>query len=382
MFDLPTVRPTRVAPERQSTLGRRVKCGAIAGVVVVILSAVAWFGARFDPLGTAHAAYKRGEYRTSLRAAKARLAFFHRDQAASLMAARCLTRLGHAAEAEAFYDRSEPLEIDDLRARAEGLVRADLTRPAAEVFEEILKRRPDDAGPLKKLAFIRLGLKQWTSALELTGRLIAIPSEAVFGLTMAGIAHHESKNYNQSVAASVRVLELDPDLKRMPLPKALFWQNLAKDLIATGRSDEARAYLECALVDRKDAGLMELLGLTYFHQGATDRAEECWRQAAGLDPENMMVSLYLGWIALRREQWGEAVRLLKPAADRSTTAVVPLYNLSQAYRMLGRLDEAAHYNRLADQRRVRWKASETDAGADVESFGPREVMGTQSNQGR
>ena len=139
--------------------------------------------------------------------------------------------IGARSKAEEFYDRSEPLEIDDLPARAESLVRADLTRPAAEVFEEILKRRPDDAGPLKKLAFIRLGLKQWTSALELTGRLIAIPSEAVFGVTMAGIAYYESKNYDQSVAASVRVLEIDPDLKQIPLPKSLFWQNLAKDLI-------------------------------------------------------------------------------------------------------------------------------------------------------
>ena len=321
MFGLLTVCPTRVAPERQSSPRRRVIGGAIAGVVLVILSAAVWFGGRFDPLGAVHAAYDRGEYRTSLRAAKAHLAYFHKDQRASLMAVRCLTRLGHAAEAEEFYDRSEPLEIDDLRARAESLVRADLTRPAAEVFEEILKRRPDDAGPLKKLAFIRLGLKQWTSALELTGRLIAIPSEAVFGVTMAGIAHHESKNYDQSVAASVRVLELDPDLKRIPLPKALFWQNLAKDLIATGRSDEARAYLELRTRRSQRRRSDGTLGVNLFSPGGHRSGRGVLAASRRPGPGEHDGIPLSGQDRLRREQWGEAVRLLKPAADRSTIAV-------------------------------------------------------------
>ena len=105
------------------------------------------------------------------------------------------------------------------------------------------------------------------------------------------------------------MLELDHDLKRMPLPRTLFWNNLALDLIAVGRTDEARRYLTRALAHSQDAGLMELLGLTYSQQGAIDEAERCWRQAESWDPDNADVCLDLGRLALSRNRWGEAVEL-------------------------------------------------------------------------
>ena len=51
----------------------------------------------------------------------------------------------------------------------------------------------------------------------------------------------------QAVSSFERVLELDPELKEMPLPRPLFWNHLALDLIAMGRTAEARSYLERAL---------------------------------------------------------------------------------------------------------------------------------------
>ena len=90
---------------------------------------------------------------------------------------------------------------------------------------------------------------------------------------------------------------------------------------------------------------MELLGLTYSQQGAIDQAERCWRQAESWDPNNADVCLDLGRLAMSRRRWDEAVDFLKRAADRSPEAVEPLYNLSQAYRMLGDRDEAERYRR-------------------------------------
>ena len=178
--------------------------GASAVVfALAILSAGAWFGTRFDPLGRARAAFEQRQYRVALRAAKDHLKVFRGDQGASLMAARCLTRLGQPIEAEEFYQRAGPLEIDDMQNRAEGLVRGHEPRLAAEIYEEILTRNPGDITALKRLAYLRLGLKQWDKVLKLTDGLIASPSETVAGLTMAGIAYHESKNFDQSVAASV-----------------------------------------------------------------------------------------------------------------------------------------------------------------------------------
>jgi tetratricopeptide (TPR) repeat protein len=317
----------------------------------LVLGPTAWYAARFDPIGRAAADFDRRQYRSALRSAQDYLSWSPNDRRASLMAARCLTRLGRPAEAEDHYRKAGPLEDDDAQARAFGLVILDQPARAADAYEQLLGRRPDDILALKRLAAVRMGMKQWRAVLELADRLIRVPTEEVAGGTLAAIAHHELKHYEMSVTAARRVLELDPALTRMPLPRTLFWNNLALDLMAQGRDEQARGYLEQALAGFEDAGLMELLGLTYSQQGLTDQAERCWRQAEHWDPNNADVCLDLGRLAMSRRHWNEAIDFLRRAADRSPQAVEPLYNLSQAHRILGNHNEAERYRRLADQRR-------------------------------
>src|SRR5262249_26125596 len=150
---------------------------------------------------------------------------------AALLAARCLTRLGRAREAEEQYRRAGPLEPEDLQDRAYGLVQAGDPEGSARLYEQLLGRRADDAQALKRLAAVRMGQRRWRAVLALADRLIATPAEAVAGWTLAAIAHHELKHSDQAVAAGRRVIGLDPELKRMPLPRVLFWNNLALDLM-------------------------------------------------------------------------------------------------------------------------------------------------------
>ena len=118
---------------------------------------------------------------------------------------------------------------------------------------------------------------------------------------------------------------------------------------------------------------MELLGLCHSQQGAIDEAERCWRQAESWDPNNADVCLDLGELAMSRRQWSEAVGFLKRAADQSTEAVGPVYNLSQAYRMLGNAGEAERYRRLADERRRARPAGAAGMGAAADSESARAV---------
>ncbi len=298
--------------------------------------------------------------------AKDHLARFPNDPTASLLAARCLNRLGKFAEAEDFYRRAGRFEADDMQARAMGLLRENEPRRAARIYEELLIRRPEDVLALKRLAAVRMGLKRWKEVLDLADRLIAMPAEEVAGKTLAAIAHHELKHHGQSVDAARRVIELDPGLDRMPLPRTLFWNNLAMDLMALGQTEEARGYLERALADSEDSGLMELLGLTYSQQGLRDEAERCWRRAERWDPNNADVCLDLGRLAMSRRRWDEALGFLRRAADRSPEAVEPLYNLGQVYGMMGRHDEAERYRRLADRRRQAQSPSRGGMGGDVD----------------
>ena len=214
-----------------------------------------------------------------------------------------------------------------MQVRAYGLVAGRRSRGRRGGLRGAPGRWPDDVLALKRLAAVRMGRKQWRATLELADRLIVIPSEEVAGRTLAAIAHHELKHYEQAVEAGRRVLELDPELKRMPLPRPLFWNNLALDLMALGRTEEARGYLERALAGSEDAGLMELLGLTYSQQGSTDQAERCWRQAERWDPDNADVCLDLGRLAMSHRQLGRGGRLLQAGrrigrptrSSRSTT---------------------------------------------------------------
>jgi tetratricopeptide (TPR) repeat protein len=367
--------PRRERPPRPPLgRGRSIRIALYGLAAAILLGPLAWFATRFDPIGRVSADFDRRQYRAALRSAEDYLRWSPNDRRASLMAARCLTWLGRAAEAEAHYRKAGPLEPDDAQKRALGLLSLDQPARAAEVYERILASWPDDSLALKRLAAVRMGMKQWRMVLELADRLIRIPAEEVAGRTLMAIAHHELKHYETSVAAARRVLELDPDLSRMPLPRPLFWNNLALDLMAQGRDEEARGYLEQALARSEDAGLMELLGLSYSQQGSTDQAERYWRRAERLDPGNADVCLDLGRLAMSRRRWDEAIGFLTRAAERSPKAVEPFYNLSQVYRMRGNRDEADRYRRLADQRRQSQPAQRGGMGEDADPDDPTDRM--------
>jgi tetratricopeptide (TPR) repeat protein len=359
-----TSREARPDVRKKLVLGSRRTLRIVVGLALVgiLFGLSAWFLTRFDSLGRAGTSFEQHQYQSALRAAQNHLRWFPTDRRASLMVARCLMRLGRAPEAEPYYQKAAPLDLADAQMRAYNLVNLNEPKKAALAYEELLTVWPDDVLALKRLAAVRMGMEQWRDVLK-----IANSGEGVAGNTMAAIAHHELRHYDQAITSALRVLELDHDLERMPLPQRLFWNNLAIDLIAVGRTDEARKYLTGALVQSQDAGLMELLGLTYSQQGALDEAEHCWRQAESWDPENADVCLDLGRLSLSRNRWGEAVSFLKRAADLSTEAVEPLYNLSQAYRMLGNAVESERYQRLADQRRRANPAAVTGMGADTGS---------------
>ncbi len=308
-----------------------------------------WYSGRFDPLRAATTAYSAGNYRSALLAARDRLKYSPNDRKAALLAGRCLSKLGLHDQAEEQYRRAgtEPMSLDDLQDRAYGLVLLEQPRRAMEIYEQILTRWPDSTLALKRSAAVYMSLKEWRPVLTVADRLQSIPGNEVAAVTLAGIGHHELKHYTEAVSAAQSVLELDPELKEMPLPHGLFWNNLALDLMAIGRTSEARDYLTRALQTSQDANLMELLGLTYSQEGEVDRAEQCWRKAVEWNPSNADALLGLGRLSLNRSQPREAETWLKRAVQASPDALEPVYNLARAYRLMGQTSEAEHFERLA-----------------------------------
>ena len=66
----------------------------------------------------------------------------------------------------------------------------------------------------------------------------------------------------------------------MPLkPRSMFWTEFGYNLLVVGRWGEARRCLNRALEDGDDAKVDDLLGQSYYLEGAFDDAEQCWRLA-------------------------------------------------------------------------------------------------------
>jgi len=284
----------------------RLRWSLSAGILAIASAAVLlWIWLGRDPLlPRAQEAFDSGDYRSALRLTQERLKIRPDDPRANLLAARSLCRLGFFVQCESHYLRAGGLadQLDDLHNRAYAMVVGEQPERAQALYEEILSRSPADLLALKRLAAVQMAQKQWRAVVGLADRLIAAPGGDVDGQTLLAYGHHELRQYGLAVAAAQKVLQIDPSLQRMPLPPGLFWNNLALDLIALGRTSEAESYLVQALRDLRDPKLMELLGLVYFQQGAVDRAEECWRKSLDWDPENADALLGMGRLALNRSR--------------------------------------------------------------------------------
>jgi tetratricopeptide (TPR) repeat protein len=294
---------------------------------------------------------------------------------ADRVAARCLSRLDFAEQAEPYYRWARTLSIEDLHYRAYGLVRANQRERAIKACKDILSRHPGDVTALRLEAGVLLSQSRWDEAKAVARRLVDTPpgpapgytpttvaghwtlepiqvaSAPAIGYTLEAIVNHDLHEPEAAVAAFERVVELDPDLRSMPLQPSLFWFQFADDLLSAGRSADVIRYLKKETAARNDPGLMDLLGQAYLREALIDDAQRCWRQALAWDPNDFSAWLSLGRVELQRDRPEEAIRLLSQAAKLKPEAYEPAYSLTLAYRRLGREDEARRYEEKAHRLR-------------------------------
>ena len=262
--------------------------------------------------------------------------------------ARCYSRLNQADRAEPYYGPTASLDLDDLHVRAFGFVRGDHRERAIRAYREILGRKPDDVLALRRLAAVLMSMARWDEALAVADRLIRIPDGAVIGHSLAGVVHQDNRRPERALAEFERVLRLDPELRQMPLPRKMFLIYLAQDLIAVGRSADARPHLSRALEEGRDAYAMDLLGQAHRMQGDFDDAERCWLRSIEWDDRRSWPWLLLGKLELQRNRPEEAIARLVRAAELAPTSYEPAYSLSLAYRRVGRDAEADRFRERAD----------------------------------
>jgi tetratricopeptide (TPR) repeat protein len=368
------LRPVAPSPLRRGRRWRRRWALAGGLIACALLAALGWSELHPAALVEAEAAYRRNHLEAALGIAEGHLARRPLSRQAALLAARCLSRLGRPDQAEAYYQKAGTLELADRHIRAYALVLNNRREPAIQAYREILVRWPDDVLALSRMAAVLISERRWGDALETAERLIKIPAGAVIGHTLAGVVHHNTRDAELAVFAFDRVIALDPELKRMPLkPRSMFWTDFGYNLLAVGRWDEARRYLRRAFDEGGDAKVADLLGQSYYLEGALDDAEQCWRLALQWDPERFGTWWRIGKLELQRGRTAEALEPLRRAAALQPKAVGPLYSLGLAYRRLGRRAESDRLMEQAQHLRG-GPTAPPDGGMDGSLLGSEEMV--------
>ena len=192
----------------------RVVCGLLAVGCLVVLAG-SWF--YFRTLTDAETAYHRHDLVTALRLTRQHLARWPFSRSAHRIAACCLSRLDQPDEAEIEYKAARPLDLDDQHVRAFGLVKGNRRDDAIQAYSEILKHRPEDVMALRRMAAVQISERLWEDALSSAERLIKAPGGTVIGHTLAGVVNYNMNEPERAVVAFSHVLDLDPELKEMPL---------------------------------------------------------------------------------------------------------------------------------------------------------------------
>lgn len=311
--------------------------GSILSILAVI---TAWNVTRSSELEEARRAYNRADLAGCLQHALDHLERRPWSLDATLLAARCLSRLDYSEQAEPYFRRAGSLSLNDRQIRAYGLARGPHPDLAIPAYREILRIAPANVTAMRRLAAVLLAHNDKEQLLELSERLAQVPGGEVIGAMLRGTVYHNDRNPQLAVAAFERVLQLDPELREMPVARGLFWQQLADDLVECGRIEDAGRYLNRALDAGPDPELTNLLGSTYFLRGDLDGAESCFRRAAESGPTLFGPHLNLAKVAIQRQRRDEALRELSRARSLAPRQYGVLYSLALLYRQLGQSAEA------------------------------------------
>ena len=380
------------APPLPTRSGRATATGlawAARGLVLAgLLGLSVWNMTRSNALNEARAAEKRGDDPVALRDALDHLDRRPWSREAQRVAARCLSRLDFADLAEPHYRRGGPLSLEDKLTRAYGLTRANLRDRAEAAYREILVERPGDVTALRLLAGVLLSQARWDDLRVVAATLSALPTEPIegylpvttkagrwalktvqvespqaIGFTLKGSVHRDLHEIEPCAEALERVLDLDPDLRSMPLPKREFWTYLGEALVRSGRGADAVRRLGPVADELNDPALLDLLGQAHVLQGTFDDARRCFLKAIELGPDHLASWRDLGRLELQVNRPAEAVRALAEAETRGPGSYETAYGLALAYRRLGRENEARHYRDEAARLRRKLKPSAGGMGS-------------------
>jgi len=236
----------------------------------------------------------------------------------------------------------------DERLRAQyhaitAVAKAKLNQPAAAIEAVRLALEVDDSNPEYWDLLISALIKTDQSPQALAEAIRAqrkFPDRPDIQFLFAMASYYVPESPLNKLALR-NLQESEPDSPRVLLAEGLLYRK-------QGRNKEATdAFQKAAQRGAPDAHL--LLGIVHRENGEYDAAEQEYREAERLNPENGQVMLELGKLSLTRGDLPQAQTRLEKAAHYMPETSAVHYQLGLLYRRLGQTEKAEHHFRISRQ---------------------------------
>ena len=236
-------------------------------------------------------AYARGDWVTASDWARERLKQASDDREALRLLARSSIRLGRDSSALSLYERLGPssMLIDDLYLLGTALARAGNTKGSVEVWEQVLKADPDHPETLHEMIKMHLQASRFHAAAAAADRLARHPDWRNRADALMGRIELNRDNPAKAAQLWQQVLTHEPAVPGNASVPLVSRKDLARALLRTRRSAEARTQLETILATEPDAEASWLMSRAFLQEGALPAAVAAYKEAGSFAEENPTV---------------------------------------------------------------------------------------------
>jgi choline-sulfatase len=255
-----------------------------------------------------------------------------------------LRALGYAAGAAPAKDRyteaDDPKRLVDLDAsmqRAFQAFAAQRSGEAAEIYRDVLSRRPDMAIAYRHLAFIEWQRGNPRGAVEVLQR--ALDARVTQPAVVAQLG-----GYLADVGRETDAVGLLEPLAKSPDADPDTLNSLGIAYVRAGRRDEAQRVFERVLAAYPDSSVpLENLGMLALERGDLATARRQFERAIQTDPRSSRAHANLGVVAVRGGDRSTAVAEWKRAVELDPRNADALYNVGVTLARDGQLAAARPY---------------------------------------
>ena len=337
--------------------------GVLLVVAMAVVGGALWYSGRQQEraLSAVEQIVKSGDVSVAIREVGAYQQDYPDDSRVFALRARIHLKVGQPREAARLFEQHGAASAVDLHAWGQAYLMQSQWSLAAPILGRFLQLEPKDASGLYDLMVCNMRLGRLQEALALAKRLVEIPEHEVVGHLYLGTVYSDLTNEEQAITHFEKVLELDPELRKLTIPPEEFLTAYGSTLVSLGKGDEAIKVLKRSLETRATADAAVSLGQAYLQIGETEQAVAHWEQALTLNPGAHRACEGLADVALREGNAQKALDWLSPLEDSATLEPATTYLFQQAYSRLGDVKKAAVWQaRTAQLRKRKQVASVVD----------------------